>query len=204
MNEKWKLASFANTIPLRNDAPFPDQAPSNPMLAVDQHNGWFRNIFADSAETTIPYAVKLEHDQQRYTLLRLALVAYGLERGEYPQRLDLLADYFKFGIPHRVSDGQSFAWFPDGFDETVYAHYYGIEDLRLITEELKTPILLPVAAVGMENRIQKSQAIELTQDHGFTFAKVADQTSETTISGTVLELDWTGKSHEQAILPEIK
>ena len=180
----FELAMTVQMIPTRNDAPYQR---FNRSVYSQSFNEQIDPFNPADTEGSFPYPLEEEHNLQRFTMLRLALVAYGLEHGEYPQRLDQLSDYFRYGVPLTIDQGKSFAWFPNGFGEPVYWHSGQLIDL-----DADSPVLLPCDHA--EEHFRRSQIIELTETEQGTKAIVVKQESETTIRGTVFQtLDWKGK-----------
>ena len=99
-----------------------------------------------SRESWMKQAIEDETQLQRYTLLRLALVAYGIEKGAYPQRLFELEGYFTRGLPKTPKEGRNFGWFPAGVGKTVAVG----NDLTLISNFPDTPILFPIPAEDID------------------------------------------------------
>ena len=102
-----------------------------------------------SREPWMKQAIEDETQLRRYTLLRLALVAYAIEKGTYPHRLFELKGYFTRGLPKTPKEGRNFGWFPDGVGKTV-AVGNALNDLTLISNFPDTPILFPIPAEDID------------------------------------------------------
>ena len=102
-----------------------------------------------SRELWMKQTVEDEARLRRYTLLRLALAAYGIEKGHYPQRLSELASYFLLGLPKTPDEGRYFGWFPDGLGKKVLAGNWA-DSLQLVGEKPDAPILLPYPATDID------------------------------------------------------
>ena len=89
------------------------------------------------------YSLKRQQNTMRYTMVRIALAAWHLEHGKYPQRLDQLSGYFNNGLPRTFMEGRNFGWFPDGLGVTL------LHDDNIRYGDPTAPILLPSAAEEM-------------------------------------------------------
>ena len=109
----------------------------DPLSQISSREFWMKQTVEDE--------VRL----RRYTLLRLALVAYGIEKGHYPQRLSELNSYFVLGLPKTPDEGRYFGWFPDGLGKKVLAGGRA-DSLTLVSKTPDAPILLPYSAQDID------------------------------------------------------
>ena len=112
---------------------------------------------------------------RRYTLLRLALNAYAIENGNYPQHLFELTDYFEHNLPKTVHNGSNFGWLPEGLP----AQGFHKDRYNNANEAIKpnVPILF---------RFAIDQPFDMTKRESFTVAKDDDETPQEGIPIPVL------------------
>ena len=140
---------YYNQIAYRNDQPMVNPwQERHKFTDTDQKFSGDRRAFGLSTRADISFrqsaSIVRQETARRYTLLRLALSAYAIENGKYPQHLYQLTKYFARRLPKTVHAGSNFGWLPEGLPaQGFYKGLYHNSDKQVIKPNV--PVLLPFA-----------------------------------------------------------